>query len=236
MLNRAMAEALDFDEPTAAIGERVIQGDTLEVVGILENYHQMSLKEAVVPLVFRFTPGNANFISVKVEHTNYMNVLSALQEPWNSIFPGNPIDYFVLDQFFNRQYENDRQFGQIFSLFTLLAIFIACMGLFGLSSFMTTQRTKEIGIRKVLGSSIGGVVLLLSRGFIYLVLISNVIAWPLAWVIMDRWLSEFPYHIEINPITFVFSGIGVVGIAFISVAYQTVRAARVNPAQTLKYE
>lgn len=236
IINRAMAEALDFKDPSAAIGEKLIQRDTFELVGVLENYHQMSLKEAVVPLVFRFTPEFASFYAFKIDNTNYRNILASLEGPWDRLFPGNPMDYFFLDQFFNRQYDSDRQFGQIFSLFTMLAIFIACLGLFGLASFMTMQRTKEIGIRKVLGSDVSSVVLLLSKGFIQLVLIANMFAWPLAWYVMDQWLTSFPYHIEINPLLFILAGVGVVIIAFISVSFQTIRAARVNPAQTLKYE
>lgn len=236
MLNRAMAEALDFKDPQAAIGEKIIQGDTLEIVGVLENYHQMSLKEAVTPLVFRFAQDYASFYSFKIEGSRYKDVLAGVEEPWKVMFPGNPMDYFFLDQFFNRQYESDRQFGQIFSLFTMLAIFIACLGLFGLASFMTMQRTKEIGVRKVLGSSVSGVVLLLSRGFIQLVLLANLLAWPLAWYLMDKWLSGFPYHIAINPLLFVGAGAIVVLIAFLSVSVQTIRAARINPAKTLKYE
>jgi putative ABC transport system permease protein len=236
ILNRAMVDALDYKNLDDALGEKVIQGDTLEVVGILENYHQMSLKEAVAPLVFRYTPDFAQFYAFKIENGNYKDIIASLEGPWNNIFPGNPIDYFFLDQFFNRQYESDRQFGQIFSLFTLLAIFIACLGLFGLASFMTMQRTKEIGIRKVLGSTVFSVVFLLSKGFIKLVIIANMIAWPLAWFLMDRWLMNFPYHIEINPSLFLLAGFSVVVIAFLSVSFQTIRAARVNPAQTLKYE
>ncbi|HTF17562.1 MAG TPA: ABC transporter permease [Chryseolinea sp.] len=237
ILNRAMAEALDFDDPLAAVGERVVHGgDTSEVVGILESYHQMSLKEAVVPLVFRFLNGQGQFIAIKIERENYQDVLAAAESPWNSIFPNNPLDYFVLDQFFNRQYESDRQFGQIFTLFTLLAIFIACLGLFGLSSFMTTQRTKEIGIRKVLGSSVGQVVFLLSKGFLGLVAVAIVVASPLAWLAMERWLTGFPYHIDMNPVMIVIAAALVMIIAFFSVCLQTLRAARINPAQTLKYE
>jgi len=237
MLNRAMAEALDFKDPKLAIGEKVNQGgDTLEIVGILENYHQMSLKEAVVPLVFRYTPNFSSFFAFKLGGTNYKEILAALDEPWQTFFPGNPVDYFFLDQFFNRQYDSDRQFGRLFSLFTLLAIFVACLGLFGLASFMTIQRTKEIGIRKVLGSSVSGIILLLSKGFIQLVLIANLIAWPLAWWIMNKWLQSFPYRIEISPLLFVLAGFGVVIIAFFSVGFQTVKAALINPAETLKYE
>jgi putative ABC transport system permease protein len=236
IINRAMSDALDFSSPEAALGERVIHGDTFQIVGVLENYHQMSLKEAVVPLVFRYTPDAGAFYAFKIEGGNFRQVLESLQQPWTSFFPGNPLDHFYLDEFFNRQYESDRQFGQIFSLFTALAIFIACLGLFGLASFLTMQRTKEIGIRKVLGSSPTGIVLLLSRGFIQLVLIANVVAWPLAWFLMDNWLQSFPYRIDINPLLFVLAGAGVLVIAFLSVGFQTLRAALVNPADTLKYE
>lgn len=237
ILNRAMIEALDFKDPQSAIGQKVSHGgDTSEIVGVMDNYHQMSLKEAVVPLVFRFIDGAGQFIAIKMENENYQRVLDAVQEPWNSIFPNTPIDYFVLDQFFNRQYESDRQFGQIFTLFTFLAIFIACLGLFGLSSFMTTQRTKEIGVRKVLGSSVSQVVFLLSKGFLGLVALSILIASPLAWLAMERWLTGFPYHIDMNVLMIVVAAVSVMLIALVSVGWQTLRAARVNPAQTLKYE
>jgi putative ABC transport system permease protein len=196
----------------------------------------MSLKEAVVPLVFHYRPGFARFYAFKVETDDAQNILAGIEQPWNTFFPGNPIDYFYLDQFFNRQYESDRQFGSIFSLFTALAIFIACLGLFGLASFLTTQRTKEIGIRKVLGSSAANIVMLLSRGFIQLVLVANLIAWPLAWFAMDNWLQEFPYRIQLNPVWFIVAGAGVVLIAFVSVGVQTLKAALINPAKTLKYE
>ncbi len=231
-----MAEALDFKDPQAALGEKVrLGGDTLEIVGVLENYHQMSLKTVVSPLVYRFVPADS-FFAFKISSSNTQELLTSLEGPWKAFFPGNPIDYFFLDQFFNRQYESDQQFGRVFTLFTGLAIFIACLGLFGLASFMTIQRTKEIGIRKVLGSTSSNIVLLLSKGFIQLVLIANLIAWPLAWWVMNSWLQAFPYRININPVLFLLAGGGVVIIAFISVGFQTFKAARVNPAQTLKYE
>lgn len=237
ILNRAMVSALEFNEPKSAVGEKVIQGrDTMEIIGVLENYHQMSLKEQVTPLVYRYTPHFASFLSFKVESENYPRLLSSLEEVWNIHFPGNPMDYFFLDQFFNRQYESDRRFGKIFSLFTLLAIFVACLGLFGLASFMTIQRTKEIGIRKALGSTSSQVVMLLSRGFIQLVIIANMIAWPLAWFGMEWWLQGFPYRITINPILFVIAGLAVVLIAFLSVGFQTFKAAAVNPASSLRSE
>lgn len=219
------------------IGEKVRQGnDTLEIIGVLENYHQMSLKVQVTPLVYRYTPQFASFLSFKVESNDHQRILSSLQSIWNVHFPGNPMDYFFLDQFFNRQYEGDKRFGEIFSMFTILAIFVACLGLFGLASFMTMQRTKEIGIRKALGSSSSQVVLLLSKGFVVLVIIANIIAWPLAWLIMDKWLQGFPYRITINPFLFIIAGILVVMIAFMSVGFQTMKAATINPAKTLRSE
>jgi putative ABC transport system permease protein len=236
IINRSMAEALDWKDPHEAIGQKVVQGDTFEIVGVLENYHQMSLKESITPLVYRFTPGFSQFFAFKVESDNYQEILAGIEGPWKELYPGNPIDYFLLDQFFNRQYEGEQRFGRIFGLFTLLAIFIACMGLFGLASFMTMQRTKEIGIRKVLGSTTPNIVLLLSRGFIQLVLVANLIAWPIAYYLMTRWLEGFPYHIAVPPLLFLMAGCGVVLIAFLSVGFQTMKAALVNPAQTLKYE
>lgn len=237
ILNRAMAISLEFPDVKSAIGEKVRHGgDTLEIVGILEDYHQMSLKEVVTPLVYRYTPDFASFLAFKVENNNYQQILSSLEEPWKTFFPDNPIDHFFLDQFFNRQYESDKRFGQIFGMFTVLAIFVACLGLFGLASFMTMQRTKEIGIRKALGSTSTDVVLLLSKGFIQLVLIANLIAWPLAWYIMENWLQSFPYRIDINPVLFLVAGLGVVIIAFLSVGFETFKAARINPALTLKNE
>lgn len=236
IINRSMSDALDFKTPEEAIGERVVFGDTMEIVGVIENYHQMSLKEAVTPLAYRYAPDFTSFFALKLNTSNTQQVLASLEQPWQTFFAGNPMDYFFLDQFFNKQYESDRQFSQICGLFTLLAIFIACLGLYGLASFLTMQRTKEIGIRKVLGSSSSGIVLLLSKGFIQLVVVSNLIAWPCAWWAMENWLQGFPYRIDINPVIFVVAGLGVVLIAFLSVGLQTLKAALINPAKTLKYE
>jgi putative ABC transport system permease protein len=236
VINRAMSDALDFKNPEAAIGERVIAGDTMEIIGVIENYHQMSLKEAVTPLIYRYAPDFTAFFAFKLNTPNTQQVLASLEQPWQTFFEGNPMDYFYLDQFFHKQYESDRQFSQIFGLFTLLAILIACLGLYGLASFLTMQRTKEIGIRKVLGSSSSGIVMLLSKGFIQLVVVANLIAWPCAWWAMENWLQGFPYRININPLIFLVAGFGVVLIAFLSVGLQTLKAALINPAQTLKYE
>lgn len=237
MLNRAATKELEFDDPSKAIGEKVISGgDTLEVVGVLEDFHQMSLKTAIIPLVCRLRPNAGSFYSIKLETADYKETLEAIQHPWDTFFPGNPLDYFFLDQFFNRQYARDDRFGEVFTIFTGLAIFIASLGLVGLASFMTVQRTREIGIRKVLGSSASGIVALLSRGFMQPVLIGIAIACPMGWWVMDRWLQSFPYRTNIQLWVFAFSGVLVLLIAFLSVSSQTLKAAMTKPAETLKHE
>jgi len=236
LVNKKLTEMLQFKDPQSAIGEILWQqGDTIEIAGVLEDYHQMSLKSKVVPMVFMLRRA-AVYYALKVEAENYKTILTAIKIPWRASFKDAPIDYFFLDEFYNKQYEKDDRFGKVFSLFTGLAIFIASLGLVGLASFATAQRTKEIGIRKVLGSSISGIVLLLSGSFMRHVLIANVIAWPLAWWIMQQWLQSFTYRVSINPMIFLASGGIVILIAFISVSSQTIKAALKEPVKTLKYE
>jgi putative ABC transport system permease protein len=236
MINESLARDLGFPTPEAAIGEKLSQGqDTIEIVGVLQDYHQMSLKAKVIPVVFRLFETSA-FYSIKLETDNYKKVIESLEVPWRAFFPGNPLDYFFLDQFFNRQYDRDERFSQVFTLFTILAIFIASLGLLGLASFMAMQRTREIGIRKVMGSSVSGVIILLSQKFMRPVLLAILIACPLGWWVMNQWLQSFPYHTTISAWTFLASGILVLAIAFISVSSQTLKAALTKPSETLKYE
>lgn len=237
MINRAAAHELNFDDPSKAIGEKLISGrDTLEVVGVIEDFHQMSLKTAIIPLVCRLRVQSGAYFSIKLETANYKEVIAAIEKPYQTFFPGNPLDYFFLDQFFNRQYARDDRFGAVFTIFTGLAIFIASLGLVGLASFMTSQRTREIGIRKVMGSTSSGIVLLLSKGFLQPVLISIVLACPLGWWLMNKWLQSFPYHTTVQLWVFAASGIFVMVVAFVSVSSQTWKAALTKPAETLKYE
>lgn len=236
IINQSLAKVLEFKEPKQAIGELVHLGrDTVEIIGVVEDYHQMSLKAKVIPVAFNLMQVAA-FYSIKLETDDYTRVIESIKEPWETFFPGNPLDYFFLDQFFNRQYERDDRFGQVFTVFTVLAIFIASLGLLGLASFMASQRTREIGIRKVLGSSVSGVILLLSKGFMQPVLLAILVACPLGWWIMNRWLESFPYRTSIGMWTFLVSGVAVLLIAFLSVSSQALKAALAKPAETLKYE
>lgn len=236
LINRVLASTIGYLNPEEAVGEMVrLGGDTMKILGVLEDYHQMSLKNKTAPMTFRMIPAS-RFYAFKIQSGNYSNVVEALKEPWDTFFPGNPYDYFFLDDFFNRQYKSDYQFSQVFGLFSILAIFVACMGLFGLASFMTSMRTKEVGIRKALGSTVQSVALLLSYGFIQLVIIGSIFAVPFAWYVMNNWLDSFPYRITINPLIFLIASALVILIAFISVGYQTIKSALANPATTLRYE
>ena len=236
LLNDALALSLQFKDAASAIGEKVnYGGDTLEITGVLQDHHQMSLKSDVMPTAYILV-SRPSFIALKIETNSFQQILTSLEAPWKSYFPGDPMDYFFLDEFFNRQYEKDERFGQVFSLFTALAIFIACLGLVGLASYVTVQRTKEIGIRKVLGSTVPGIIVLLSKGFLQPVVLANFIAWPLTWFILEQWLQTFPYRVSINPVVFILSGLCIVAVSFISVGSQTLRAAFMQPANSLKYE
>lgn len=236
LINETLAKDLEFEQPQHAIGELVIDGrDTVEIIGVLADYHQLSLKAKVIPVAFRWFT-SSSFYSLKLETENYQKVISELKQPWEEFFPGNPLDYFFLDQYFDRQYERDDRFGKVFTLFTVLAIFIASLGLLGLSSYMTIQRTKEIGIRKVLGSTVSGIILLLSRGFMQPVFLSIIIAAPLGWWLMNKWLLSFPYRTGVDLWIFVVSGFVVLVIAFVAVSSQTLKAASTKPSESLKHE
>jgi putative ABC transport system permease protein len=178
----------------------------------------------------------STFYSIKLETEDYARVIAGVEAQFKNFFPGNPMDYFYLDQFFNRQYARDDRFGQVFTIFTVIAIFIASMGLIGLASFMASQRTREIGIRTVMGSTVTNIILLLSRGFMQPVFLAIVIACPLSWYLMDQWLQSFPYHTTVQVWPFVISGLLVSLVAFGSVLSQTLKAAMTKPAETLKYE
>lgn len=237
MLNEAACRALGFRNPEAAINERIVtQGDTLNVVGVLKNYHQVSLQKNIEPIVFTMGGSYNNFFSMKINTRNLDNIMRSVKTTYAGFFPDDPIEFFFLDDFFNRQYQADQQLGSIFLCFACLAILIACLGLFGLASFTITQRTKEIGVRKVLGASVGNIVLLLSGEFLKLVLISFVIALPLAAYVMHLWLQDFAYRVTLAWWIFVLSGGIALLIAALTVSFQAVKSALANPVNSLKTE
>jgi putative ABC transport system permease protein len=175
-------------------------------------------------------------IAIKVSAANLSATIAAVKNTYESFFPGNLFDYYFLDDKFNKQYANDQLFGKAFSIFASFAIFIACLGLLGLALFATAQRTKEIGVRKVLGASVGNIVALLSRDFILLVLIAFVIASPIAYFIMHQWLRDFAYRIDVEWWVFAMAGVLAVAVALATISTQAIRAAVMNPAKSLRTE
>jgi len=206
------------------------------VVGVVNDYNQVSLQQAQDPIIFYCTVYGGEYYSIKLKANDLSNTIEHVENSWNAAFPGNPFTYFFLDDYFNRQYENEQQFGDLFGSFAILAIFVGCLGLFGLSAFTAQQRTKEIGIRKTLGSSESQIFLLLSKGFVMLVGIAVIIAIPLTYYLMDQWLNSFAYKQPISPMVFVIAGLAVLLVSLITVSYQTVKATRVNPVKSLRYE
>jgi putative ABC transport system permease protein len=237
ILNRKAAEIFNMESPENAIGQKIRIGrDTLNVVGVVENYHQEGLKQDFRPTAFRLVQDARSYFCIKLNTTDLGQTMAFLKEKYAAVFPNNPFDYFFLDTFFNRQYKNERQFGSVFGFFAGLAIFVACLGLFGLASFTASQRTKEIGIRKVLGSSVTGVFFLLSKDFLKLVVVANVIAIPVVWYVMDKWLSGFAFRINIGIWIFMIAAIVTTLIALVTISYQAVSAATANPVKSLRYE
>ena len=210
ILNNAAIRYLGFSSPDEALGKKVtFWGRPKSIVGIVDDYHQMSAKSAIAPIAFPLIEG-ANYYTFKINGENPRNTVRHVQELYSSFFPGNPFDYFFLDQFFNRQYANEQKFSRVFSLFAGFAIFVACLGLFGLASFSAIKRSKEIGVRKILGASVPNIVELLSREYIVLIVLANIIAWPAIYFIMTNWLENFSNRISLGWTAFLVASVAVV--------------------------
>lgn len=238
IINETALRQLAFRSPQDAIGKsvRAFNG-TWDIIGVVADFHQQSLKSGIEPMLLLPTlQGQYSQFSVKIDPQQLPATLGAIQKAYANYFPGNVFDYYFLDERFNRQYSNDYLFGKVFGLFAALAILIACLGLSGLSLLTSTQRTREIGIRKVLGASVTGVVLLLSKDFIKLVLLAIIIASPAAWYIMHLWLQEFAYRIDISWWIFALAGLLSLVIALLVIGFQTVRSAIANPTTSLRAE
>ena len=237
IINKSASNLLGFASPDAAIGRRIIRGDmTWDIVGVVADYHQKSLRYPLEPIIFFPAYSTYSDISIKISPADVSTTLNAIKEKYNKFFPGNLFDYVFLDDRFNRQYKNEQLFGKVFGLFACFAIFIACLGLFGLSLFATMQRTKEIGVRKVLGASVSNILLLLSRDFLRLIIVANIIAFPVAWWIMHNWLQEFAYRTSLSWWIFLWAAIIALIIAIVTISLQTVRASMANPVKSLRTE
>lgn len=237
IINQKTVSFLEFDTPEAAIGQKVyIDGEERHVVGVIANYHQMSLKQEPIPLLYRYIPADNTFIAIKISPERMNQAIEMLRSSFNEFFPGNPFDYFFLDQFYDRQYRIEKQIFIAIGVFSLVAIIIAALGLYGLSSYTILQRTREIGIRKVNGASVTNILILLSREFLELILVAIVIATPLTWWAISKWMDNYPYKAGIHWSVFLITGLLAILFALLAVTTQTVKAANTNPAVSLKYE
>ncbi|WP_299800521.1 ABC transporter permease [uncultured Maribacter sp.] len=237
ILNRAGILQLGFNKPEEAIGERIdFWGNQYTIIGVSENFNQQSLQLPYEPLVMRLIPDLEGYFTIKQSSEDIAQTIAQVETEWNTFFPGNTYEYFFLDDHFNDQYKADQRFGKVFGLFTGLAILVACLGLFGLASFTTLQRTKEIGIRKVLGSSVLQILKLLYKEFAILLGIAFLIAIPIAWFTTSNWLQSYAFRIDVHWSYFLLPFIGILLIALLTVSFQTIKAASANPIKSLRTE
>ena len=237
VINEAAAKLWGYPDPNAIIGKRFSQwGKEGQVIGVVKDFNYLSLHRSVEPLALRFEPTSSRFITLKVSTFALSETIAKLNQLWTELAPHRPFLYSFLDESFSRQYEADFRFRRLFTVFSGLALFIACLGLLGLATYTAPQRTKEIGVRKVLGASIPSIIRLLSFDFVKLVLVAVVIASPIAWWAMNKWLEDFAYHIDIQWWMFAVAGLAAVIIALLTVSWQAIRAAVANPVESLRDE
>ncbi len=238
VINEAAARLYGYTKPADVIGKKFSQwGKTGTIIGVVKDFNFRSLHQKIEPLTLRYAPvSSLNRISVSIKGGNIPLTLSYLKKTWDRMVPQRPMLYHFLDDSFSAQYQADQNFGQLFTFFSGLAIFISCLGLFGLSTFMAQQRIKEIGLRKMLGSSISGLVITMSKDFIKLILIAIVIAIPFCWWVMNNWLLGFAYRINISPMVFIEAGMIALIIGAFTMFWQFFRAAIGNPIRSLRNE
>ncbi|MFZ5999727.1 MAG: ABC transporter permease, partial [Bacteroidota bacterium] len=241
-LNRKSCEIFGI-EPEKMVGQKIYfewQGElyTYEVIGVMENYHQNSLKEEINPTLFDMASDPTQFanIMISVNTDNFKETLASLETTWNKIVADTPFEFAFLDDNLEKLYQEDQKVSQIITSFTLIALMICCLGLYGLSTYMAERRTKEIGVRKVLGASVKQIVGMMNMEFVKLVAVAFALAVPLAWYGMDKWLSGFAYKVSIGLSVFVYAGLSALVIAILTVSYESIKAASVNPANSLRSE
>lgn len=240
ILNEQAVKDLGVPEPV--IGQLLVWDTTpdttiyVKVVGVVKDFHFTSLREQIKPFAFTYTPQQENQLAVRIGTANLPATLQQVQETWQKLYPDQPLDFYFLDEHVDKLYRAERDFRNLFSYFTLISLLIACLGLFGLAAFTAEQRTKEIGIRKVLGASVSGIVALLSRDFLKLVLIAALIAMPLAAYLMRQWLDDFAYRTPLPWWSFAAALAVVVTITLATVSFQAIRAALANPVNSLRSE
>jgi len=238
ILNEAAVREFGLDDPLEAkiTGQFGPQPQVLRVVGVTQDFNFQSLRNKIRPMAIMMTRQGSQHLAVRLQPGDVATTLADIEQSWQELSPGEPFEYSFLDQDFDQLFRAEQRLGQVFTVFTGLAIFIACLGLLGLAAYTAEQRTKEIGIRKVMGASVTRMVLLLSQDFAKLVGVAFLIAVPLSYFLMQQWLSDFAYRINIGVGTFVLAGVAALAVAWITVSFQSLRAARTNPAKSLRSE
>jgi len=240
VINQAAAQKLGYDKPI--VGKNILTsyyGNKLhwKIIGIVKNFHFNSLHQSISPLVL-LHPGvrNDDMVSIRYATNDEQYVINKIQRTWEEFLPNEPFEYYFMEDRHKNIHQEEFRTGKVFGIFSGLAIFIACLGLFGLASFMTEQKTKEIGIRKAMGAKTTGIVLLLLRQFLIWVFAANLVAWPISYFFLRNWLQNFAYHININFLFFLIGSVLAILIAVLTVSYQAIAAARNNPVHSLRYE
>jgi len=240
IVNKKVLASLGYEEVDDAIGQliyfaRGTSDQKAEIIGVVENYHQRSLKDGYDPILFFYVREYGGmYLSINLDMQNVPETISFVEEQYEEHFPSNQFGYFFLDDFFDRQYAADQQFEKIFSLFSGLALFVAALGLFGLSTFMISQRTKEIAVRKVLGAKIAGMVYLFSKDFVKLILVANIITLPVVYFLATDWLNNFAFQVGIHWSIFVIPTLILFIISFTTVSFQTIKTSSINPIKSLR--
>jgi len=243
VVNEEVVKDLGYKNDQAAINQPVIfkygmANINAKIIGVIKNYHQRSLKEAYDPILYYYPKNNTHwsYISIRLNTRHLSQDMASFENLYKSVFAGNAFEYFFLDDYFNKQYQDDQRFGSIFTVFTGLAIFVACLGLLGLSSFVIRLRTREIGVRKVLGASVYSLLVLFSKDFVQLVCLAAVIATPAIYFLANRWLNNFAFHIHLSWMIFILPPLLLLVISLITIGLHSVKAALVNPIKSLKSE
>ena len=237
ILNKKAVEFLGYGSPESAVGQKVHTDDEDRlIVGVIDDYHQMSPKQKPIPLCYQYFSSNRTYFAMKIGPGGMDEEIDQLRSKFDEFFPGNPFNYFFLDAFYDRQYRIEKQVFAAVGVFSVVAILIAVLGLFGLSSYTILQRTREIGIRKANGAGAARILVMLSREFLVLILLSILIATPVTWWAVQRWMENYPYRTGIQWTVFAATAFLVILFGMLAVAIQTIKASRINPAQSLKYE
>ena len=247
IINETAVKELGFGTPEKAIGQRLNWDewepeDSLNkvkkgrVIGVVQDFHYKSLHEKLSTSVIQIYPQVAFKVAVKLKTTDIKNTIAFINNTWNKFSPGYPLDYQFMDDSYGKMYKSEEKLSDLLWIFTIMAIVVGCMGLFGLAAFSAEMRTKEIGIRKVLGANVFNIVALLSKNFLVLVTISSIVAFPIAWWAMNNWLEDFPYRVTISWWIFGIAMIAALAIALFTVSFQSIKAAIANPVKSLRTE